>query len=88
MEKPNEPAAEDRTQNTMGQINRALGLFICFFGAIVLASVFFTETRVGQMTNLVAGLILAAVGIIMIVRSKPRSGAVGMLRPDDPSRPC
>lgn len=87
MEKQNDPAAKDGTQNMMGQINRALGLFICFFAAVVLVSVFFTETRVGKMTNVVAGLILAAVGMIMIVRSKRRPDSVGMLNPDDPSRP-
>lgn len=87
MEKPNDPAAEARNQNTMRQINRALGLFICFFGAIVLVSVFFTKTRVGQMTNMTAGLILAAVGILMMFRSKRRSNSVSVLHSDDSSRP-
>lgn len=87
MEKQNDPAEKNRTQNTMGQINKALGLFIFFFGATVLASMFFTETRVGRMTNMVAGLILAGVGIIMIVRSKRRSDTVGVLNPDDPCSP-
>lgn len=70
MNEQNELTEKDRAQNKMGQINKALGLFICFFGTIVLVSMFFTETFVGKMTNLGAGLILAAIGIIMIFRSK------------------
>lgn len=64
-------ARQARTQE--GQINRALGLFICFFGATVLISMLFTETLVGQMTNLAAGLILVSIGAVMIWRSKPGS---------------
>jgi multisubunit Na+/H+ antiporter MnhG subunit len=70
MEKQNELTEKDQAQNKMGQINKALGLFICFFGSIVLVSIFFTETFIGKMTNLGAGLILVAIGIIMIIRSK------------------
>ena len=57
----------------MGQINRALGLFICFFAVVVLISIFWTESFVGKMTNLGAGLIFAVIGIIMIVKSKAKS---------------
>ena len=70
MEKQNELTENDQAQNNMGQINKALGLFICFFGTIVLVSMIFTETFVGKMTNLGAGLILVTIGIIMISRSK------------------
>ena len=70
MEKQNELTEKDQAQNKMRQINKALGLFICFFGSIVLVSIFFTETFIGKMTNLGAGLILVAIGIIMIFRSK------------------
>jgi hypothetical protein len=73
MDEQNELADKGRTENRMGQINRALGLFICFFSAVVLVSIFLTETFVGKMTNLVAGLIFAVVGIIMIVKSKAKS---------------
>ncbi|MHC4436209.1 MAG: hypothetical protein ACYS3S_02530 [Planctomycetota bacterium] len=73
MEKQNELIEKDQAQNNMGQINKALGLFICFFGTIVLVSMFFTETFVGKMTNLGAGLILVAIGIGMIIRSKTKS---------------
>lgn len=73
MDEQNELADKDRTENRMGQINRALGFFICFFSAVVLVSIFLTETFVGKMTNLVAGLIFAVIGIIMIVKSKAKS---------------
>ncbi len=73
MDEQKELADKGRTENRMGQINRALGLFICFFSAVVLVSIFLTETFVGKMTNLVAGLIFAVIGIIMIVKSKAKS---------------
>jgi hypothetical protein len=70
MDEQKELTDKGRTENRMGQINRALGFFICFFSAVVLVSIFLTETFVGKMTNLVAGLIFAGIGIIMIVKSK------------------
>jgi hypothetical protein len=73
MNEQNELTDKDKAQDRMGRINRALGLFICFFAAVVLISIFLTETFVGKMTNLGAGVIFAAVGIIMIVKSKPKS---------------
>ena len=73
MDEQNEMSGKDRTENRMGQINRALGFFICFFSAVVLVSIFLTETFVGKMANLVAGLIFAVIGIIMIVKSKGKS---------------
>ena len=69
------PTQKDQIPNAMGQINRALGLFVCFFGAIVLISMFFTETFIGKMTNLTAGVLLVAIGLVMIFRSKPGSTA-------------
>ena len=75
MDKQDEQTARDLEQARMSQINMALGVFICFFASVVLVSILFTETFVGKMTNLGAGLILVAVGAIMIWRSKtkPRS---------------
>ena len=73
MDEQNETTGKDRSQNRVGQINRALGFFICFFSAVVLMSIFLTETFVGKMTNLVAGMIFAVIGIIMIVKSKGKS---------------
>ena len=70
MENKDTPHPSDTVQNPMAQINRALGLFICFFGIVVLISIMFTETFMGQMTNLGAGLLLTAIGVIMIYRAK------------------
>ena len=73
MDEQNELTEKDRNENRVGQINRALGFFICFFSAVVLVSILLTETLVGKMTNLAAGLIFAVIGIIMIVTSKAKS---------------
>ena len=54
----------------MKQISRALGIFLVCFSAIIFIAVFFTETASGKTTNLVAGLILAGIGSIMIVKSR------------------
>ena len=70
MDEQNEKTARDSERARMSQINMALGIFVCFFSSVVLFSIFFTETLVGKMTNLGAGLILLAIGIIMILRSK------------------
>jgi predicted RND superfamily exporter protein len=74
MDEQNEQTARDSERTRMSQINFALGVFVCFFGSVVLVSIFFTETIVGKMTNLGAGLILLAIGIIMIYRSKKGAG--------------
>ena len=73
MDEQNDLTDKGRAENRVGQINRALGFFICFFSAVVLVSIFLTDTLVGKMTNLVAGLIFAVIGIIMIVKSKTKS---------------
>jgi hypothetical protein len=73
MDEQKELADKEQAENRLGQINRALGYFICFFSAVVLVSIFLTDTFVGKMTNLVAGLIFAVIGIIMIVTSKTKS---------------
>ena len=59
--------------NPMQQINRALGIFLVCFSAIIFIAVFFTETFSGKITNLVAALILVGIGSIMIVKSKPKA---------------
>ncbi len=51
------------------RINRVLGIFILFFGIIILISIAFTEKFIGQMTNLVAGTILCVIGAGMIFQS-------------------
>lgn len=73
MDEQNKSSGEEQAQNRMRQINMALGLFICFFAVVVFISIFLTETFVGKMTNLAAGLIFAVIGIIMILKSKTRS---------------
>lgn len=55
----------------MRQINRALGLFLVCFSSIIVLAVFFTETIRGKITNFVAGLLLAAIGLFMIIKAKP-----------------
>jgi preprotein translocase subunit SecY len=54
----------------LAQINKALAVFLFFFSAVVIIAVFFTETWVGKLTNLVSGLILALIAAALILRSK------------------
>jgi hypothetical protein len=54
----------------MAQINRALGIFLLFFSTVILVAVFFTETFVGKMTNLAAGLILGFIGALLFLQIK------------------
>ncbi len=54
--------SERMAQIKTAQINRALGVFIFTFGIIVAFAMIFTETFVQQMTDLVAGLLLMAIG--------------------------
>jgi len=65
----------DAQKTQMAQINRALGVFLLFFGAVILAAVFFTESFVGKMTNLAAGLILGFIGALLILQTKRRRDA-------------
>ena len=66
----NNPTPQDQA---MQKINRALGLFLVCFSVIILVAVFFTETIRGKLTNCIAGLILAAIGLAMISRAKDKS---------------
>ena len=52
------------------QINRALGVFILFFGLVVIVAMVFTDTRVQMITDLIAGLVLSAIGSGMILKSR------------------
>ena len=72
MDEQSKQTTGDSERARMTQINMALGVFVCFFASVVLVSIFFTETLVGKMTNLGAGLILAVIGIGMIVRSRTK----------------
>ena len=52
------------------QINRALGVFILFFGIVVIVAMVFTNTRIQLLTDLIAGLVLSAIGGGMILKSR------------------
>jgi len=67
----NEGADKNTAQKLQqAQINRALGIFMLSFSLIVIISIFFTETFLGKMTNLVAGLIMGSIGAAMILKSR------------------
>jgi len=70
MENQDTTNKENSQKAQMAQINRALAIFLLFFGAVVIAAVFFTETFVGKMTNLTAGLILGLIGAILILLTR------------------
>lgn len=61
---------EESQKAQMAQINKALAVFLLFFGAVVISAIFFTETFVGKMTNLTAGMILVLIGAILIIQTK------------------
>ena len=65
---------EEIQKAQMAQINRALAVFLLFFSAVILAAVFFTDTFVGKMTNLAAGLILGLVGALLFWQTKRNRG--------------
>ena len=52
------------------KINNALGVFILFFGFIVIFAMIYADTFVQQMTNLVAGLVLCLIGGGMMLKSR------------------
>jgi len=51
------------------QINRALGVFMLCFAAIILVAICFTETTIGKLTNLGAGGIIGLIGGVMFYRA-------------------
>ena len=71
MTKTNPPDKTDPQR----QINRALGLFLLCFGLIVLMAVLFTETAIGKITNVVAGLIFSLIGLLMIGKRKSKTAS-------------
>ena len=70
MDSNNNTDKEESQKAQMAQINKALAVFLLFFGAVVISAIFFTDTFVGKMTNLTAGLILGLIGVILIVQAK------------------
>ncbi len=61
---------KDRAKLKSMQINNALGLFILFFGVVVVAAIPFSDNSFDKVTNLVAGLILVIIGLGMIIYAK------------------
>ncbi len=61
---------ENREKLKTAQINNALGVFIFFFGLVVIFAMLFTETFVQQMTDLAAGLVLCLIGGGMMLKSR------------------
>ncbi|RLD35927.1 MAG: hypothetical protein DRI73_01630 [Bacteroidetes bacterium] len=61
---------ENREKLKTAQINNALGVFIFFFGLVVVFAMLFTETFVQQMTDLAAGLVLCLIGGGMMLKSR------------------
>jgi len=66
MEKLSLELIEKQGKLRAAQINNALGLFILFFGIIVIFALFFTDEFIGQMTNLVAGVLLSSISLGMV----------------------
>jgi uncharacterized membrane protein YqjE len=63
------------------QINRALGVFILFFGLVVIVAMVFTDTRVQMITDLIAGLVLSAIGGGMILKSRRTIKSLSYTKP-------
>jgi hypothetical protein len=49
-------------------MHKALGAFLLFFAAVVLVSIFFTDTGIGKLTNLGAGGVIGVIGGIMFLK--------------------
>lgn len=67
-----ERADRDERQFQQARINRVLGIFLLFFGAVVLIAMAFTPTLVGKLTNLTAGAIIGLLGGAMVYSSRRR----------------
>jgi len=52
------------------QIHMALGVFLVFFGLVVLVSILFTQTGIGKLTNLGAGAVIGGIGAAMIYKAR------------------
>jgi hypothetical protein len=61
---------KDRARMKSMQINNALGLFILFFGVVVVIAIPFSDNYFDRMTNLVAGIILIIIGGGMILYAR------------------
>ncbi len=52
------------------QMYKALGAFLLFFAAVVLVSIFFTDTGIGKLTNLGAGAVIGGIGGFMFLKGR------------------
>jgi hypothetical protein len=64
-----EPANQDDTIEGGEEIAALtiLGIFLCFLGVTMVVAAFWPPTWVGKLTNLLAALLLLAIGAIMCV---------------------
>jgi len=63
------PSQNDPRVLHEAQINNALGIFLVFFAVVVLASIFFTDTQIGRLTNLGAGVVIGGIGTAMMYKA-------------------
>jgi len=49
------------------QMYTALGAFLLFFALVVLVAIFFTDTGIGKLTNLGAGVVIGGIGGVMFL---------------------
>jgi len=64
------PNHDDARALHEAQINNALGTFLVFFGLVVLVSIFFTDTKIGKLTDLGAGAVIGGIGAAMIYKAR------------------
>ena len=57
---------EIKEKDKSARINRALGIFILYFGLIVTGAMYATNTKIEMYTDIVAGLLLSSIGAGMI----------------------
>ena len=67
----------DKEKNKSARINKVLGLFVLYFGVVIVVATFFTDTFIGKMTNLVAGIILAGIGAGMMLMAQRVLNSLG-----------
>ncbi len=62
---------DERTEKIKNsKINNVLGLFVLFFGVIIIIAIFFTETDIGKITNAIAGIVLSSIGAGMVITAR------------------
>ncbi len=56
------PKSEEGIRKGEAEIRRALGVFLAFFGLVLLVAIFFTPTSLGKILNLASGGLLTFIG--------------------------